>query len=239
MPKFIEESARRGDVESLTTQQQEFVKHLIASDDFNAAKAAEKAGYKHPQQLGPRLLSNEIIAKAVGFEVRKRRERLDFKADEVLTQLVNAFYLDPLEIYEKVDDFEYRVKDLASIPLHIRRCITGIETGKRYFKDGTLKEAYVSVKTMSKDALVPLICKHIGLVDAKGNPTPGELAGDFVATLLKKVEENRNVIDAIATTVPREPKGPSQDDTTAIEHAGDVPTEDRSDDDQGLQLGDQ
>lgn len=46
---------------ALTNKQRAFVEHYLGDAQWNATKAAQRAGYAHPQQQGSRLLSNVVV----------------------------------------------------------------------------------------------------------------------------------------------------------------------------------
>ena len=55
--------------------------------DLNATKAAERAGYAHPNVQGTQLLSNPVIRDAVQQELDARAQRVRVDADWVVDQL--------------------------------------------------------------------------------------------------------------------------------------------------------
>jgi phage terminase small subunit len=55
--------------------------------DLNATKAAERAGYKHPNVQGSQLLSNPIIKDEIDREIKGRSERLRRDSDWVMERL--------------------------------------------------------------------------------------------------------------------------------------------------------
>lgn len=69
-------------------QQRFVVEYLI---DLNATAAAARAGYKHPNQQGPRLLVNVGIAKAIESARSKAAENAEVTREWIIEQLrVNA-----------------------------------------------------------------------------------------------------------------------------------------------------
>jgi hypothetical protein len=62
-------------------KQQAFVEEYLLC--WNATRAAEKAGYKHPNKQGPRLL----VSVGIQEEIRKRLDDLTVSANEVLKKL--------------------------------------------------------------------------------------------------------------------------------------------------------
>jgi len=55
--------------------------------DLNATKAAERAGYKHPNVQGSQLLSNPAIKAEIDLELEARSERLRRDSDWVMERL--------------------------------------------------------------------------------------------------------------------------------------------------------
>lgn len=67
---------------ALTPKQQAFVEHYLQC--WNASEAARRAGYNgRANTVGPRLLSNVVIAQAI----KERLAELKMSADEVLVRL--------------------------------------------------------------------------------------------------------------------------------------------------------
>ena len=46
---------------ALTYKQRAFVEHFLGEAQWNATEAARRAGYKHPNMAGPRLLVNDSV----------------------------------------------------------------------------------------------------------------------------------------------------------------------------------
>jgi len=55
--------------------------------DLNATKAAERAGYAHPNVQGTQLLSNPVVRDVVQQELDARAQRVRVDADWVIDQL--------------------------------------------------------------------------------------------------------------------------------------------------------
>ena len=69
----------------MTPKQQTFVLEYLK--DLNATKAADRAGYAHPNVQGTQLLSNQTVRVAVQKELDARANRLKIDADWVVSQL--------------------------------------------------------------------------------------------------------------------------------------------------------
>ena len=56
--------------------------------DLNASRAAERAGYKHPNKQGPRLLVNVGVAEAIAAAQAKRSKKVGLTAEDVVRGLM-------------------------------------------------------------------------------------------------------------------------------------------------------
>jgi phage terminase small subunit len=66
---------------SLSAKRKAFVEEYLK--DFNATAAAERAGYKNPNKMGPRLVKVGLVADSI----QQRLTEKTMSADEVLTRL--------------------------------------------------------------------------------------------------------------------------------------------------------
>jgi hypothetical protein len=171
-----------------------FVECLLADETFNPTKAARAAGYKAPAAAGYNLIHNKTIAAIIGKSVRERLERVQLNGDNVLEHVTTALFLDPMELFESVGGGVFTVRNLDEIPLPIRRCITKLKCRTRVSLEGDT-EACIEIELMSKDALVPIVMKHLGLLTAEGNAVSVNVGLDIVSALLTQVEGERRVID--------------------------------------------
>ena len=69
----------------MTPKQETFVLEYLK--DLNATRAADRAGYAHPNVQGPQLLSKPKISAAVQLELDSRLDRLRLDADWVIAKL--------------------------------------------------------------------------------------------------------------------------------------------------------
>lgn len=65
---------------SLTYKQRAFVEHFLGVAQWNATEAARRAGYKHPNKQGPRLLVNVGIQR----HIADRLHEMGATADELV-----------------------------------------------------------------------------------------------------------------------------------------------------------
>lgn len=183
------------DVEKLNPMQRMFIEELLADETFNASKAAKKAGYKIPGVQSSKLLRQPRIRAILGKALRERIERCQLTADAVLQHLATALFLDPMDLFERTSSGGFLVKDLESIPVEVRRCITKIKQRVRIV-DGE-PETYVEIDLMSKDSALVNAMKHLMLINPETSQQTNVVVGsDIISTLLSQVESERSVIDA-------------------------------------------
>lgn len=186
----------------MTNQQQMFVRILLADPAFNLTKAAREAGYSAPRQMGQKLLKIDAVRHYLGNEIRKRGERLEFTADEVLQKLRTIINLDLTDLYD--DDGYTDMKRVKELPDYLRSCISKVRTVRSYLVDpDTGEKEYfnkVELEWMSKDHALNLAMKHFGLLepDLKITIVSDELKAKVIVDLLGHVGGQSNVIDAQA-----------------------------------------
>ncbi len=184
---------------TLTNQQQMFIKLLLADPKFDLCNAARLSGYANPAVAGNRLLKNKIISATVGKAIRDRSERLEFTADDVLARLRVVLDVDLTDIYDK--NGHVTMKDIKDLPAHIRKCITKIKTYKNSTidEDGeTQVETKYEIEWMSKDAALQLAMRHFGLLqpDININVINPEIKARVLIELLQGTQNaNSGVID--------------------------------------------
>lgn len=79
----------------LTNRRRVFIEEYLAC--WNATEAARRAGYKHPDRQGSRLLSFVVIQE----EIQKRLDEKKLSADEVLTRLAAQATTDLTEFVDE------------------------------------------------------------------------------------------------------------------------------------------
>ncbi len=74
--------------------------------DFNATQAAIRAGYSQDtaRQMGAENLSKPVIAEAIQALVKKRSERTQVKAGQVVAELVNLAFVNIYDLMRVGDD---------------------------------------------------------------------------------------------------------------------------------------
>jgi phage terminase small subunit len=186
---------------ALTAQQQIFVKALLASDNFSPTEAAKQAGYKYPSQSGAQLMGHDVIRAAIGKELRLRKERLQWKSDEVLESLRNVVQLDITELYD--NDGNLSMEEIKKLPPHLRQCVTEVRAVRKFYTNEEGEREYynqLEVKWMSKDQALHLALKHFGLLndDLHVHVLDDQVKQRVIVELLGQIGGRGNVIDATA-----------------------------------------
>lgn len=190
-------------LESLSDSELAFVKHLLADDLWRPFVAAKKAGYKKPREAANRLMKRPVVSRALGKELRRRLERLDLKADEVLNVLATGLFFNPLSLFKPTSSGKWAVEDLDKIPVEIGRLVTKVKTRteERLDESGNVVvNNYFELEVMDKTRLLELAMKHCGVDGTKKVEYSGNVGlqlGGELSTLLMTVEQTRSgqVID--------------------------------------------
>lgn len=203
MPSTLIGRRRSRGVQPLSDKQQIFVSAYLANNEMNSSHAAEVAGYSCKGAAAAKLIANPNIQRAIGVELRKRLENNEITAARVLKELGHIGFLDPQDMFNEDDS----LKQIRSMPEHIRRCIAGIEVKQvkvRKVKDASgeemlLETSIVKIKLWPKTNALELIAKHLGMLDERFKVTHGidPAAQAVLKSLLEKLENQPSqVIDA-------------------------------------------
>lgn len=200
---------------SLTDNELQFVRHLLADDLWRPVVAAKNAGYKSAASTATRLLKKPAIQRALGHEQRRRLVRLGLKADEVLNVLSTGLFFNPLTLFKPSADGTWVVEDLDKVPDEIGRCIESVKakTEERMDDEGNVEtKTYFEIRFMAKTKLLELAMKHCGIdgtqkIEHSGSleVTHGlsqglnELLEHIENTRKSQVIDGRVIEDAVAT----------------------------------------
>lgn len=162
----------------LSAKRRAFVEEYLK--DFNATAAARRAGYKHPNQMGPRLVKVGIIQQAI----KQRLAEAAMEADEVLARLSKQARAD-------IADFIVIDEETGKPVLDLRKAEgkTDLIKSVRETKDGTIIELH-----NSQSALVQMGKAHgafeerhvIGL-----DESTRQFLGKLVALVLPYIPEDK------------------------------------------------
>lgn len=151
---------------ALTAKQARFVAEYLK--DLNATKAAERAGYsaKTAHSQGPRLLEHVEVKRALNEHSKRRAERVEIKADDVLRELRRLALVDIGEAF----DTEGRLKPIHEIPIDVRRAMSAVEVQQVFDHDGEHRYHsgdLMKVKFWDKTKGLELLGKHLKLFTDK------------------------------------------------------------------------
>lgn len=141
-----------------------FVHALAADVNFNATQAVRETYPKNsnPTSQAAKLLSRPRIQKMLGVVLRKRLERLELKADDVLEYLRFALFFNPLDYFFPTEDGKWSILDLNGLPPEVGRMISGMKVKVKENGDGTTVST-VEIELVSKATALTLAMKHVGL----------------------------------------------------------------------------
>ncbi|MYD94572.1 MAG: terminase small subunit [Chloroflexi bacterium] len=163
----------------LTPKQQRFVDEYLV--DLNATQAAVRAGYsaRTANRMGSENLSKPVIQDAVQKALKRRAQRTEITADNVLREYARLAFADLTDVAD-ADGDTVTVKSLADLPPEVTAAIAEVAqtaTGIR-------------VKFHSKTQALESLARHLGLFNDKLT-----LAGRL------RVEVDQQEADAVSAKV--------------------------------------
>lgn len=164
------------------------------SSFLNGKKAALRAGYRG-KNAATQLLAKPRVVAALGKELRRRLNRLELKADDLLRHFATALYLPAGDLFEYDEEGFLVTADIKKLPIEIQRCITEVDLERFYGKDGKVSRTKTKVKTIDKGMLMRLGFQYLKLVDGKDINVNIDKVQVNLADLLHQVENTDNVID--------------------------------------------
>lgn len=108
-----------------------FVKKYIELG-FRGAEAAKAAGYtktKFAKDQATKMLRRPSVQRMLAEELQRLHKKIDISQEELLRGALVEATLDPTEIVE-ISRGSVTVKDLAKVPVEIRRCIEEVAEHK-------------------------------------------------------------------------------------------------------------
>lgn len=177
------EKSERG----LSAKQERFCREYLV--DLNASAAARRAGYskRNADVVGPRLLGKAGIKKRIGELNRKRLDRVDINADEVLLELKRIAFFDLRDL----TDGEGNIRPLHELPEDIRRALAGVKIEALYSGRGNDRLEIGQIRDynlLDKVRCLILLGKHVGLFQDK---LKVEVTGERAERLRKARERAR------------------------------------------------
>lgn len=157
---LIEEKKRGINPERLSDQQLIFVNELSGDLNFNASKAARKAGAKHPGTQAGKWLKLPKIRAALGKVLHDRLERCRLTQDDVLNYLEAVLFFNPLDYFRPGEDGKWLINDLSVLPREVGILIDGFKIKQTTSKDGTVEVCF-EVTLVSKATALSLAIRHV------------------------------------------------------------------------------
>ena len=169
----------------LTDKQEAFCKEYLV--DLNATKAAIHAGYSEhtAMEQGSRLLSYVKVHEKIASLKEKRSEKVEMKAEDVLRELKNWC------LYDATEFFVGSMDEIKSLPIEVRRLITGFKQKKDRDGNETWELTFVS-----KERAMEMINRHIGFYEKdnkqKGNQfDPSQLTTEDLVQFMELQDKMR------------------------------------------------
>ena len=166
MPTLSPVRKHRKSINALNASELLFVKHLIADDLWRPLEAARRAGFENPNAAASRLMKRPYVQAALGSEQRRRLERLQVKADDVLHMLATGLFFNPLSLFKPGANGKWVVTDLDKVPDEIGRIIEEVKVKTVETideNDNVTVTTYFELKTISKGKLLEMAMKHCGI----------------------------------------------------------------------------
>jgi phage terminase small subunit len=178
---------------SLSERQRRFVTEYLA--DFNAARAAIRAGYRptSARSTGSRSLRNPLVRAAIAAAQAPRLAALELTAEEVLRELARVARANLLD-YMRIDDKGMPEVDLAGLTRDKAAAIRDIEVEE--FGEGKSEGRRVRLRMHDKLAALDRLARHYGLFREATSPAD-EDAADRDAAPDKPQHDPRQVARAI------------------------------------------
>lgn len=172
--KKTDVAARRRKV---TDRQQKYVELLLVDPEMNTVRAAEGAGYKNPDVLGPRLRHLAHVAELIDEKVKERAARLEVKSDDVLRELLAVLKVDIgrafgadgkiLPMQPVTVKLENGKEEVLEMPEDVRRAVGGVDVTELFAgRDDERHQIgqVTKLRMLDKVRVIELAMKHLGMM---------------------------------------------------------------------------
>jgi phage terminase small subunit len=197
----------------MTPKQNKFAAEYLV--DQNGVEAARRAGYTGSDKTLAAMASENLtkpeIRAAIDESLRRRNERVEVKADDVLRELCRIAFSDIGQAFDE----KGQLRPLHEMPLDVRRAIAAVETVTVGDQDGA-PVVLRKVKFWNKNQGVDTLMKHLGLLierkqvdvrltleqlvlEAMGDAAPARqtVAGSVVAEKAGRLPEAGSHVDDV------------------------------------------
>lgn len=163
----------------------EYLKDLNATAAYKRVYG-EKKNPKTAEVNATKLLGNAKVKVRVKELTDARNERTDCDADAFIKQLEHMAMFDPIEVLDW-DGFSLNVRKLEDVPVEARRMITSMKERKEFSDDGEFLGSSLEVKFASKEKVMELFGRHLGVFNDKLQVT-----NKTVEDIIREAKENTN-----------------------------------------------
>jgi phage terminase small subunit len=196
------------DSEGLLPRQALFV--LEYMKDLNATQAAIRAGYsvRNADKIGPELLGNPRVNRAIARRMAKRAARLNISAERIVQELARVGFSDLTKVAEWSPGDSPRLKDSNQIDPDDAAAIKSVSYSETnsYGQTDTHSKS-VTIQTHDKVKALELLAKHLGVLEARPDPAGEELKAALEA--LDQEEKNFSAATEVTSTVEPKERGKS------------------------------
>jgi phage terminase small subunit len=148
---------------ALAPKQARFVEEYLV--DLNATQAAIRAGYKHPDVQGPRLLGNVRVAAAIQARRAKLSKKIEVTQERVLQELARIAFSDTRDLFVWDEESAAYVPS-KNLTDDQAAAIAGVEaeTIRTVNEDGTVEtKIKLKLRTYDKKGALDSLAKHLGM----------------------------------------------------------------------------
>lgn len=165
----------------LTAKQERFCQEYLK--DFNATKAAERAGYskKTAASIGNENLRKPQIQTRISGKQSARAKRLDISKDRVVQEIAKIAFADIGLVCEWNEEGKLTLIEKSEMDPQGIAALQSIESIDSYDKDGNILSTKNKFRLHDKIKALELLSKHLGLLDGQGSGSnnKGDVAGSI------------------------------------------------------------
>lgn len=157
MAKNLPKSVEGVPIEHLTAKQRVFIERY--SIHRNATRAAEEAGYKHPNKIAVQLTGLASVASVIKQIEEKISQRNGLERDIVLKRLGQNLNRDLRVLVDEDGNF---ISDIRKIPPEAHAYIDGFKVKQLFDMEGNAIGQVIEIKLSPNASVQDMAMKHIG-----------------------------------------------------------------------------